>query len=75
MLILRWEEMDSYNAIVNQWCWREATSRGIFHWENLMWHLTVSLAGQSEHWSIACGEIPTAVGRDGSLVMQFLVME
>jgi len=33
--------------------------RGIFHWENLMWNITASVAGQSECWSTAGGEIPT----------------
>ena len=32
--------------------------RGIFHWENLMWHITASVPGQSECRSTACGEIP-----------------
>jgi len=30
---------------------------GIFHPENLIWHLTGSVASQSERWSTACGEI------------------
>ena len=34
--------------------------RGIFNWENLMWHSTVSAAGQLECWSRACREILTS---------------
>ena len=35
-------------------------TRGIFHWENLVWHLTASVASQMERWSTACGEILTS---------------
>jgi len=33
-------------------------SRAIFHWANLMSHLTASMAGQSECWLTVCREIP-----------------
>jgi len=36
-------------------------TEGTFHWQNLMWHSTASVAGQLEHWLTAwCREIPTS---------------
>jgi len=47
-------------------CYDRPHRRGIFHWENTMWHPTASVTGQPECWSTARGKIPTSCTATGN---------
>ena len=56
------QDRASIARAVITWSWNfdERPRHGIFHWENLMWHSSGFVAGQSEYWSRACGEVTTS---------------